>query len=295
MRNKINIAELLKYCPIGMELDCAMYNNVTFVEVNYNRPNFPIVIREGDRLRYFTEYGCYQTGENCKCVLFPKGKTTWEGFQRPFKEGDVIVVEGSSDWILIYKETLNDAIYKHVSFSGSTFSTDINPVIYIKDPFFKSIRFATEEEQEKLFKAIKEHGYTWNAETKTLEKLGNNAEFDLLLKDLSARVSNGTKCHITHEGKEFDGVLMTISAYGECAFNYGIDLYSLDCVKPYLFPMSNMTEEMEEELRGLCWFNCLDYLKPIAFDWLNENHIDYRGLVEKGLAVDATNKNIYIV
>ena len=55
--------------------------------------------------------------------------------------------------------------------------------------------------------------------------------------------------------------------------------------KPYLFPLSSMTEEQKKE--------CLKITFIEATDWLNAHHFDYRGLIEKGLAIDATGLNIY--
>ena len=80
--------------------------------------------------------------------------------------------------------------------------------------------------------------------------------------------------------------------------------------KPYLFPLSSMTDEQQEEfdriyaddmqvvacnlknkLDGKPYERNLGHYRHI--DWLNANHFDYRGLIEKGLAIDATYKNIY--
>ena len=77
---KINIAELLRNCPKGMKLDCAMFDNVTLSAVIDNRDNlFPIKIDIGaNRYRYLTKTGGYDIVPESKCVIFPKGKTTWE-------------------------------------------------------------------------------------------------------------------------------------------------------------------------------------------------------------------------
>lgn len=77
-------------------------------------------------------------------------------------------------------------------------------------------------------------------------------------------------------------------------------------IKPYLRSMSNMTEEEKKEYYNLCieeereelefgeWVTRVYYHNTIeSIDWLNKNHFDYRGLIEKGLAIDATNLNIY--
>lgn len=86
---------------------------------------------------------------------------------------------------------------------------------------------------------------------------------------------------------------------------------SIDAFKPYLFPLSSMTEEQREEFLNIqteerqILLNALieyksgkcDKIPIIApykqIEWLNKNHFDYRGLIERGLAIDCTNLNIY--
>lgn len=88
---KINIAELLKDCPKGMELDCTMFYNVKFDHVDASG-DYPIVVTIGEErnYNYLTEYGEWNGNDMAKCVIYPKGKTTWEGFVPPhkFKDGD---------------------------------------------------------------------------------------------------------------------------------------------------------------------------------------------------------------
>lgn len=68
-------------------------------------------------------------------------------------------------------------------------------------------------------------------------------------------------------------------------------------IKPYLFPLSSMTETQKEEYAHILVMSSnLAYSQLLGItveDWLNKNHFDYRGLIEKGLAIDATDKNIY--
>ena len=68
---------------------------------------------------------------------------------------------------------------------------------------------------------------------------------------------------------------------------------------PDLFPLSSMTEEQKVIYGDLCYSviqsltnNMQSELNELI-DWLNKNHFDYRGLIEKNLALDATNLNIY--
>ena len=93
---KINIAELLKDCPSGMKLDCTMFDDLELDCID-TTSRYPIKCRAkhhdgGYNIYAFTRYGYWNDYFNSKCVIFPKGKTTWEGFVPPceFKDGDII-------------------------------------------------------------------------------------------------------------------------------------------------------------------------------------------------------------
>ena len=74
----------------------------------------------------------------------------------------------------------------------------------------------------------------------------------------------------------------------------GGSIYSNE-YKPYLFPLSSMTEEQKQEYQHITerWMYDSFYSISDSTDWLNAHHFDYRGIIEKGLAIDATNLNIY--
>jgi len=59
---------------------------------------------------------------------------------------------------------------------------------------------------------------------------------------------------------------------------------------PYLRPMSSMTEEEEIEYETIAkpWYNIF-YVDNLldCIDWLNAHHFDYRGLIERELALKA--------
>ena len=116
-------------------------------------------------------------------------------------------------------------------------------------------------------------------------------EKDLLLKDLCARLPYDIKASYygaeeeCETWNEIEGI--ALDGYVE------IGQYSLpiEAVKPYLFPLSSMTEEQEKE-----WRYTLSSDGNITYetvDWCNKNHFDYRGLIPMGLAIDATGLNIY--
>ena len=113
---------------------------------------------------------------------------------------------------------------------------------------------------------------------------------DLLLKDLCARLPYGLKISVNDKVEKVDGVNVL-----DNTIEYGSWLSSeVEEVKPYLFPLSSMTEEQEEEYNSLnCWeLGCFPHTED-ALDYLIANHFDYRGLIPMGLANDATGLNIY--
>ena len=139
----------------------------------------------------------------------------------------------------------------------------------------------------------------------------SNEEKDLLLKDLCARLPYGVKV----QAISVYGYTVQVHIEGYCSSNnkFYIDLRwrTLDEFKPYLRPMSSMTDEEREEWADL--FNLeLDKLNEIddenkaedlapyyfgkshqvSIDWLNTYHFDYRGLIPMGLALEAP-KDMY--
>ncbi len=174
MENKINIVELLKDCPKGMELDCTMYDNCTFgciVDSNC----YPIQIQTPEGNMRLSEYGCMSLSTHSKCTIFPKGKTTWEGFVPPckFKDGDIVVTKTSHNFIFysIFQGIENREVLTYVDYylDGNRL-INVSPTLCYTYEIVEQ-RFATEEEKQKLFDAIKAKGYKWNTESKTLEKL----------------------------------------------------------------------------------------------------------------------------
>ena len=176
MNEKLNVAEILKDCPKGMELDCTMYEDVTLIHASDGNA-YPIKIKTPDGEVSLDKNGCYLRNKHAKCVIFPKGKTTWEGFVPPYKfnDGDVIYVETkASRWVSIFNEDTENVIvtYADSNLDNRRFcGTDDFAGILCPKRIIREIRLATEEETQKLFQAIKDNGHKWNAVTKTLEKL----------------------------------------------------------------------------------------------------------------------------
>ena len=165
---KINLAELLKNCPKGMELDCTMYDNVQFNTVQ-DENFYPIKIDTPEGRISLTKEGCYSLNPHCKCVIYPKGKTTWEGFEPPckFKDGDIVATE-TGNWIGITKGGEKGCFiptYCIIKPRGEF------EVYFNRKEKWLFDRLATKKEEQKLFDAIKKNGYEWNAETKTLQKV----------------------------------------------------------------------------------------------------------------------------
>ena len=138
---------------------------------------------------------------------------------------------------------------------------------------------------------------------------------DLLIKDLCARLPYGVKVRYSSYEK-----FITCTLHAINPVYHIVDLWSENAcfnpvdtskIKPYLFPLSSMTEEHIFEINNILGKDfeidkygitdlirnrrtCLSYLELDAlFEYFNKYHFDYRGLIPMGLAIDATNLNIY--
>lgn len=142
-------------------------------------------------------------------------------------------------------------------------------------------------------------------------------EKDLLLKDLCARLPYRVRIKtINNDYNYTTKTLLSLNPKKGFAkigieFDEIFDVVKIKVeeIKPYLFPLSSMTEEQYKEFIMISgWdvdiedvrrgkFSCIgyigfDYLYD-AEDWFNKNHFDWRGLIPKNLAIDCTNLNIY--
>lgn len=124
-----------------------------------------------------------------------------------------------------------------------------------------------------------------------------------LLKDLCARIPYGVKCQCLGR----IGTVRSIDTFGNTEVEgfSGSIVIDVSHVKPYLFPLSSMTEEQKAELDKAIYEDGKEAMNAIrnndkmfhtpwrATDWLNKNHFDYRGLISMGLANNALGLNIY--
>ena len=140
-------------------------------------------------------------------------------------------------------------------------------------------------------------------------------EKDLLLKDLCARVPYGVKAISKipinqNESKEIVGqvtsVHYNVGIVQVGGFDVIVDYNPYFEIKPYLFPLSSMTEEQKQEYTYIVNYISSDdtenwkegefiYVEQFTqlMHFYHINHLDYMGLIPMGLANDATGLNIY--
>ena len=123
----------------------------------------------------------------------------------------------------------------------------------------------------------------------------------LLLKDLCARLTYGVKFICNKNIYTIKGLDLIFEDDGDWKYavtTKGTAPIEIDFIKPYLLPLSSMTEEQKMFLKQQNWCIAISTSGTVettieGIDWLNKNHFDYRGLIERELAIDATNLNIY--
>lgn len=140
---------------------------------------------------------------------------------------------------------------------------------------------------------------------------------ELLLKDICSRLPYGVKCDIGDNkpytlssiSDDYDGILIR---FKEQKNSFNVEIYLSEC-KPYLFPLSILTENQRSEISKLLidtentyppygeintkgcdnLFICSAKQSIVFMDYCFMHHLDVNGLIEKGLAIDATNLGIY--
>ena len=137
---------------------------------------------------------------------------------------------------------------------------------------------------------------------------------ELLIKDICARLPYNVICQVEFKenGKYNHKVMLLSGIFTDEAYftTKGGSIYSNE-YKPYLFPLSSMTEEQLFEVQEILGKNEIEigdgflsiidsgrntitYLEILAvLEWFYKNHFDVNNLIPMGLAIDATELNIY--
>ncbi len=117
---------------------------------------------------------------------------------------------------------------------------------------------------------------------------------ELLLKDLCARLPYSIMFKYKERAGDYPHYhvhhVTTITINGAITGIRGGkgDVFHIEDLKPYLRQMSSMTKEEIKEYHSLCYYYYGTYFDSAdSIDWLNSHHFDYRGLIEKGLALEA--------
>ena len=114
---------------------------------------------------------------------------------------------------------------------------------------------------------------------------------ELLLKDLNARLPYGVKIELTWQVMG-EGIGINTTLGPECIEELLNDEDGDTEIKPYLFPMSSMTEEEKEEYCQLQQ-RVVNEDVTKCINYCYKKHLDINNLIPIGLAIDATNLNIY--
>lgn len=175
---KINLVELLKDCPRGMELNCTSYDNVSFDKISDDKKApYPIFCyitdEEGNRSGIsFTENGCESKRYGAKCIIFPKGKNNWEDFVPPckFKAGDVLVSEAGNIVLFSHIDSEN-VVYFHCIIPTYSNNLRIEKNTNFGVGRYYDCVLANEQQRQVMYDRIKRSGYKYNQNTNKLEKL----------------------------------------------------------------------------------------------------------------------------
>ena len=114
---------------------------------------------------------------------------------------------------------------------------------------------------------------------------------ELLLRDLCARLPYKVKISIPElwTSKEKIETLNEIFKGDDDLYRVNSSGHLIKYIKPYLFPLSTISNETLEKISAFVDAQT----SHVIMEFFNSHHIDYRGLIEKGLAIDATGLNIY--
>lgn len=187
MKNKINIAEILKDCPKGTKLYSPLSGECKLERIHNELKKIIVSTSDGMAFSFYSD-GKYFQIDNSECLLFPsKDNKDWSTFQRPFNDGDILTYTGHYTTTFIYRNKEKDPNYSTSFYVACNDAPSHNFLIYNKYALIAlnencDVRLATEDEKQKLFEIIKANGYKWNEETKSLEKLPKFKVGDRIVK-----------------------------------------------------------------------------------------------------------------
>lgn len=182
MEKSIDLIELLKDCPSGLELHCPLFKNIYFDRITEEK-NKEIktytVLDDGTMVSIsFTREGKYYVGPSFECILFPKGKWDWKDFKIAlpkvckFKDGDIVTCKNSTvTFTAIFRHKKGDgsfffhACYIHPS---DTIKTKLSLYCHSLADFNKSCRLATGNEVLILENLLRKNNFIWNSKERAL-------------------------------------------------------------------------------------------------------------------------------
>ena len=308
MNENIDLTKILKDCPKGWKFWSPLLGEVEF-ERNYgNKCSINISVTKNGTEWYFTSDAKIMVADiaSQEIMIYPsRYLLDWSKFNAPWYKKDkfdpktlkpfdkVICQKGINNWRIDFFSSY------HVDYEF--------PYACIGGSYLRCIPY--NEETKHLLKTkgeAPEYYRYWE------DRVMKQEDKELLLRDLCARVPYVIKASYYGEEEEcetWDEIdCVTLDGY------VGIGQYRLpiERIKPYLFPLSGMTKEQKIEIfKGtpleidedgdtavkdvFYAYGQYTYLKSYlkVLERLNKNHFDYRGLIEKGLAIDATGLNIY--
>lgn len=213
------------------------------------------------------------------------------------KPGDFLTytTEEGEDWYFIFKSEYKpyDSMYHY--YAGFTKEFIPGDTGCLDEDGFRP---STPEEKELLLSKIKENGYIWDAEIcKLINPSVKESDKDKLTNDERKEILIALCGYFPY------GVIVEVEGYdrsklkgidnGTVSTERGIN-YPLRLVKPFLRPMSSMTEEEQLVFSSKCELTTdvngekVWAVKVDGYDWLNENFFDYRDLIPRGMALPAS-------
>ena len=145
--------------------------------------------------------------------------------------------------------------------------------------------------QEKT--TVRDYNKDWEEYAKLLAtklKVILSDDMQLLYDDMKARIPYGLRAIGVTAIYDVLGTNLPSVLFTVCSLKWNSPTTKhLDSLRPFLFPISSLNEELRKEMESI---------DPIAeqeklIEFYLKNHIDYQNLIEKELAVDATDKHIY--